>query len=75
MGKLMAMNDYKERFGPNNIMNMCDVLIDEVAMSNIHPRKETNTMNDSWDLAMLDELKENMLPPTLQKIEIAKSHK
>jgi hypothetical protein len=27
MGKLMAMNDYKERFGPNNIMNMCDVKI------------------------------------------------
>ena len=39
---------------------MCDVLIYEVAMGNIHPRKETNTMNDSWDLAMLDELKENM---------------
>jgi hypothetical protein len=39
MGHLMVMHDYKERFGPNNIMNMCDVLIDEVAMSNIHPRK------------------------------------
>lgn len=75
MGNLMVMHEYKEKLGPNNIMNLCDVLIDEVAMSNIHPRKETNTMNDSWDLAMLDELKENMMPPTLQKIEITKGHK
>lgn len=71
MGHLMVMQeDYKGKLGANNIMNLCDVLIDEVAMSNIHPRKETNTMNDSWDLAMMDELKENMMPPTLHKIEI-----
>ena len=62
ISNIMIINDFKaEKLGPNNIMNLCDVLIDEVGMSHIHPRKETIiTMNDSWDSALLDEFKENL---------------
>jgi len=51
-------------------MNLCDVLIDEPAVSNIQRRKETN--NDSWDSAILDEFKENNIPMPISKMEISK---
>ena len=73
MSHLMIINDYKinhEGLGPNNIMSLCDVLIDEVAMSHIQPRKETNHMNDSWDSAIIDEFKDSHVPAPLSKIEM-----
>jgi hypothetical protein len=68
----MIINDYKMNNGggTNSIMNLCDVLMDEVAISHIQPRKETITMNDSWDSAILDEFKDHQVPAPLSKIEM-----